>query len=198
MGEGVGRWTEKGLATALVIFTAGERELAALDVAAGPCVRAGRKRPLVSPLHQDFGDTLDHVRALHGVLTGDPPDAALGPEQVAGPSRLAALSAELAAALVTLLEAELPQVEAALRRGAVYEPPRFGEVAARWLAAAGWSPAMELGGLRSRLITWGNVARRARDKGWLAYAWQGPSVPAFGLAFGVGWDSYARHREGKK
>jgi hypothetical protein len=185
------------LSTALVIFTASPRQMASLDVAVGPCVAAaGRKHPLVRPTRQDY-IRFEHVRALFGVLVGGHLDAAFAVERATGEGRLATFAPGFSAALGRLFVEGKAQAEAAERSsGRVEMPERYRDVSARWGAVAWSAWRGEFDGLVAYLAVWGDKARRAREQNWELYAWQGPAVPIWGLASGVGAESYEQYRRG--
>ena len=178
---------------ALVVFHCSEKDADAVDVAVGPCVRrtgprGGRLRPLVSPLDQKPGDDLELLASLYTVLTGGQSTEALMALRSEGPGTMARLSPAFAGGLADLGTVST-DVDATLAAQTA--------VAERWLGAATWPPAMQLGGVRMRVLSFALTCRQAREKGHAAYCWHGPEVPAYGIAHGAGPASYAAYRRSR-
>jgi hypothetical protein len=171
--------------TAVVVFATTPEDAAGLDTSVGPCAprrgpRGGVRRPIASPLLQDQPDTLEDVCALYRVLTSMPSQGAFVEVSRAGQARLVRLTDEFCDALRTVVEQRA-----------------WRSVGERWLQTGSWPEVMQVGGLSGRVVSWGSKARDAARKGLAVYAWEGPALPVYTLAHGVGRDSYAAYRNGQ-
>ena len=176
--------------TTLVVFHCSPEDVAKVNVAVGPCVprlgvRGGRVRPLASPLDQ-WPDRLGRLESLYALLTGNRGGYALTHRQTVGRGTIAQLSDDLTSRL-----AELSTVNTAIDSTVADQLA----VAQRWFDEDTWPPAMQLGGVRARLLSWALDCRAARELGHLTYCWEGPKVPAYGIARGVGPESYDAYRK---
>jgi len=165
-------------AVTVVYFAADERKLAKLDVALGPCVAPeGQKKPIVSPLDQDRGETSEQSQALFTVLTGRPSTEAFDTVAVKGPGTLFRCTPAFVDAL-----AEASQALLDLRGDDRFMAERE-RISDAWLHAIVWPDHyVSLVNRLDRLPG----ARVARDKGLPFYCWAGPSVPMRSLVSGSG------------
>ena len=154
--------------TTLVVFTASDGDLSKMDLALGPCVTvSGQRRPIVSELAQDTGETPEQAAALLTVLTGEPSDGALRLISASGPAQLFACTDQF---LDAMADASEQMLATKTDDDFVAEQDRLSDA---WMGSADW-PSHYVS-LRNRLHRLG-MARAARAKGLTLYFWFGPAV----------------------
>jgi hypothetical protein len=158
----------------VVVFTRPDRDIARLDIGAGPCVAPpGRRRPLVGVTNQLPGDPA-MWEDLFGILVEDP---SVGPWKVVttvNRGQLHVFGAVFVEALAALNRENLRrQNERPGDYDWIFDPER--NVFERWMPSVRWPvgaasvPALasELGGA----CAW---ARVAQERGQKLYCWSGP------------------------
>ncbi len=186
------RQLDDWLSTALVVFHCTEEQASGIDVAVGPCVprvgpRGGRMRPLASHFDQRPSETLDQLASLYAVITKRPALEAFEDRVKRGPGTLAKLSTAFTADLANIGYPPLERDHDPLQA-----------VAESWFTAIKWPRRMQIGGVRTAVLQFAIAARLGREKGHPVYCWHGPAVPIYGLAMGVGQESYAAYRKAKR
>jgi hypothetical protein len=172
---------------AAVVFTKPERDLQAMDVAKGPCVPVGRRKPLVDPLLQDLGEVPSQTAALLTVLTGEPADGALEVVARRGKGVLHVCSERFLNAMADANEELVRLSEEDKAAGDGRDLPRFSarmeEYDRAWRAATDWPPKARSIGNGLGRMGW---ARIARERGQSLYCWHGRSVPLYRIVSGTG------------
>jgi hypothetical protein len=125
-------------------------------------------------------DTIDQLRVLFSILSGQAAGDALVDERSSGSATMAMFSEPFVKGLSEI------RAEA-----------RWIQLGEQWLSATKWPRTMGPNGLSTRVVYWGALARRAQQKGFNLYCWRGPSVPTHVLVQGVGKDSYEAYRRVK-
>jgi hypothetical protein len=161
------------------VFTASAAEIAAMDVAVGPCVdrvgpRGGRVRPIASRWDQN-PDRVDHLQALFEILVPGDRGELVTRVVESPPGTLLTLS---------------PAFAAALRPFGTNVEPILGE----WLARIDGPKGQQIGGLLVRLQQYEIAARLADVRQQELYCWSGPEVPIFAIASGRTAKDYEEYR----
>lgn len=171
----------------VVVFTVPARRLVEMDVALGPCVVIpGRKKPLVSPLLQDRGETPALTAALYTALGGDPSDARLIEVARAGRGALSRFEDSFVDAMAEHSIESLRLADLDDARGERDLPSFIAHQDAldrAWMNVGRWPH--EVSSTTNRLLRTAN-ARVAREKGQSLYCWHGPAVPMRGIVAGRG------------
>ncbi len=166
-------------AACTVVFTARDDEVAAMDVAVGPCVervgpRGGRVRPIVSPWEQ-HRDRMDHLESLFEILVPRKRGDLVVDRILVERGTLSTLNRDFASAL---REVDIGS-ERAQRA---------------WLDAIDWPNGMQIGGLTMRLLDYTAKAAAAHHRGQALYCWSGPELPFLAIASGRTHSDYEEYR----
>lgn len=161
-----------------------EREVARLDVAAGPLVPgAGTKRPLESHWSQKEGLGPAQLETLFRLLTPDPTLRPWDSVRRAGRARLYTFSSAFSDRLIEIHlaadrihEAE-PEVKGRgpkeARSSRILAP--YTTIAEGWLRAAPWLFGMQVSGVETILVSLVGSAKTAESIGEPLRAWYGPA-----------------------
>lgn len=172
---------------AVVVFTVPPKRLREMDVALGPCVPiANRRRPLVGPLGQQYGETPKMTAALLTALTGAPSDNALTLIENRGKGRLSACSEPFVRAMAAANAHLIELADEDDARGD-RDLPTFvrkqSEHELAWRNAVRWPRGTP--NIPDRLVRMAS-ARVALERDQPLYCWHGPARPMVTVISGKG------------
>jgi hypothetical protein len=191
------RQTRRYLSRALVVFACSPADAKAIDIALGPCQprfgpKGGRLRPYALPSSQSYSTTFEHLARLFSILTDHPPPDAVTDIRKAGPGTMGRLTYDFIEVLATVRVTSL----AALHDGG--KPFQLeNDISQHWIHESRWPSSMQVGGLAMRIFMWSVECEKAIEKDLNVFCWEGPAVPEYVIAHGVGPESYEAYRKAR-
>jgi hypothetical protein len=185
------------LSRALVVFACSQADAKDIDIALGPCQprfgpKGGRLRPYALPSSQSYSTTFEHITRLYSILTDRPPHEAVTHVRKADPGTIGRLTDDFIQVLATVRITSL----AALDDGG--KPFQLeNDIGQHWKHASRWPSSMQVGGLAMRIFMWSVECEKAIEKDLNVFCWEGPAVPEYVIAHGVGPESYEAYRKAR-
>jgi hypothetical protein len=191
------RQARRYLSHALVVFACSPADAKAIDITLGPCQprfgpKGGRLRPYALPSSQSYSTTFEHLTRLFSILTDHPPPDAVTDIRKADPGTIGRLTDDFIEVLATVRVTSL----AALHVGG--KPFQLeNDISQHWIHASRWPSSMQVGGLAMRIFMWSVECEKAIEKDLNVFCWEGPAVPEYVIAHGVGPESYEAYRKAR-